>query len=198
MVDQSDKKNRSYSPKVVPWKAAETAERTDCPAGRVEAPSPLLPRPAPRLHAAENNRLKLKIYIKKKLIVSFQKYFSLKLRYKSYKLITLCLGRSRRPLLRSPDDGEEADAALPDAAPPGASSPGVAPLEVAPAAALDNSDAAAPRPLDTAVPAAAAAAPRLAVNAAPTAAPVLQIMKYTINTGTINYDYRSFTVLTNT
>jgi hypothetical protein len=84
------------------------------------------------------------------------------------------LGRARCPLLGSPDDGEVADAALPDAAPPGASPPGVAPLEVAPAAALDSSDAAAPRPLDTAVPAAAAAAPRLAVKAAPTAAPVLR------------------------
>ncbi len=94
------------------------------------------------------------------------------------------MGRARRPLLRSPDDGEVPDAALPDAAPPGASSPGVAPLELDPAAALESSNAAAPRPLVTAVPAAAAAAPRLAVKAAPTAAPVLQ-NKRRINTGTI-------------
>jgi hypothetical protein len=113
-----------------------------------------------------NKRLKLK------LIITFLKAFLI-LRYKFQKFITFRLGRARCPLLGSPDDGEEADAALPDAAPPGALSPGVAPLEVAPAAALDSSDAAAPRPLDTAVPAAAAAAPRLAVNAAPTAAPVL-------------------------
>jgi hypothetical protein len=94
------------------------------------------------------------------------------------------LGRARCPLLRPPDDGEEADAALPDAAPPGASSPGAAPLELAPAAALESSDAAAPRPLVTVVPAAAAAAPKLAVKAAPTAAPVLQ-HKRRISTGTI-------------
>ncbi len=94
------------------------------------------------------------------------------LTYKFQKFITFRLGRERRPLLGSPA-GEEADAALPDAAPPGASSPGAAPPELAPAAALDSSDAAAPRPLDTAVPAAAAAAPRLAVKAVPTAAPVL-------------------------
>jgi hypothetical protein len=93
------------------------------------------------------------------------------LNYKFQKFITFRLGRERRPLLGSPA-GEEADAAL-RAAPPGASSPGAAPPELAPAAALDSSDAAAPRPLDTAVPAAAAAAPRLAVKAAPTAAPVL-------------------------
>ena len=54
-------KNRSYSPQVVPWKAAETAERTGCPAGRVEAPSPPPPRPAPRLHAAEKRKVKIKI-----------------------------------------------------------------------------------------------------------------------------------------
>ena len=89
------------------------------------------------------------------------------------------MGRARCPLLRSPDDGEETDAA-----PPGASSPGAALLELAPAAALESSDAAAPRPLVTAVPAAAAAAPRLAVKAAPTAAPVLQ-NKRRISTGTI-------------
>ncbi len=69
---------------------------------------------------------------------------------------------------------------LPDAAPPGASSPGGAPLELVPAAALESSDAAAPRPLVTAVP---ATAPRLAVKAAPTAAPVLR-NKRKINTGT--------------
>ncbi len=89
------------------------------------------------------------------------------------------MGRARCPLLGPPDDGGEAaalpEAALPEAAPPGASSPGAAPPEVVPAAALDSSEATAPRPLDTAVP--AAAAPRLAVKAAPTAAPVLQIVK---------------------
>jgi hypothetical protein len=49
----------------------------------------------------------------------------------------------------------------------------------------------------TAVPAAAAAAPKLAVKAAPTAAPVLK-QERKIITGTIIYKYRSFTVLTDT
>ena len=53
-----------------------------------------------------------------------------------------------------------------------------------PAAALDSSEAAAPKPLVTAVLAAAAAAPRLAVKAAPTAAPVLK-QERKISTGTI-------------
>ncbi len=81
------------------------------------------------------------------------------------------MGRVRCPPLGPPEGGE---GELPDAAPPGASSPGPAPPELAPAAALDSSEAAAPRPLVTAVLAAAAAAPRLAVKAAPTAAPVLK------------------------
>ena len=74
------------------------------------------------------------------------------------------MGRARCPPLGPPEGGE-----LPDAAPPGASSPGAAPPELAPAAALDSSEA---------------AAPRLAVKAAPTAAPVLR-NKIRIKTGTI-------------
>jgi len=58
------------------------------------------------------------------------------------------LGRVRDSPLGPPDGGDDE---LPDAAPPGASSPGVAPPEPAPAAALDSSEAAAPRPLVTAV-----------------------------------------------
>jgi hypothetical protein len=92
------------------------------------------------------------------------------------------LGRVSGPPLGPPEDGETE---LPDAAPPGASSPGVAPPGPTPAAALDSSEAAAPRPLVTAVLAAAAAAPKLAVNAAPTAAPVLKQDRKLI-TGTIN------------
>jgi hypothetical protein len=98
----------------------------------------------------------------------------IRFKFKFQKLITFRLGRACCPPLGPPDDGDDAP---PDAAPPGASSPGAAPLGVAPAAALDSSETAAPRPLDTAVPAAAAAAPRLAVNAAPTAAPVLGEVK---------------------
>jgi hypothetical protein len=54
-----EKKNRSYLPQGVPWKAAETAARTDCPAGRVGGSSPFPPHPAQRHHDAEkkNNRL---------------------------------------------------------------------------------------------------------------------------------------------
>ncbi len=76
------------------------------------------------------------------------------------------MGRVSGPPLEPPDGGEPE---LPNTAPPGASSPGVAPPEPAPAAALDNSEA---------------AAPKLAVKAAPTAAPVLK-QERKINTGTI-------------
>ena len=76
------------------------------------------------------------------------------------------MGRVRDSLLGPPDGGDDE---LPDAAPPGASSPGVEPPELAPAAALDSSEA---------------AAPKLAVNAAPTAAPVLKQDRKII-TGTI-------------
>ncbi len=167
----------------MPWKTAGTAGRPCCRADRAESrsPPPPPPRPAPRLHAAEKQQVKIE---KLFLIITFLKNISNYNRKNFKKFITFRLGRARCPLLGSPDDGEWADAALPEAAPPGASSPGAAPRELVPAAALESSDAAAPRPLVTAVHAAAAAAPKLAVNAAPTAAPVLRD-KRKISTGTI-------------
>jgi hypothetical protein len=58
-INQSKKKDISYSPQGVPWKAAGTAEMTCCPADRAEKKSPPPPpRPAPRLHAAEKQQVK--------------------------------------------------------------------------------------------------------------------------------------------